>query len=196
MKSINFKFILKKKNYKKLYKLLILFKQLKKIKLNLKWKSKLVKEIFKKKIFKFNKVNYNLIKLITPLTLIKQKLIYIGLLNIFKSPISLKKIVNFNYKNIILFYKIIIKSLLDFFRCTDNFFNLKNLINTDIRWSFIKTLSQKQKKSKSRLLKHFKNLYKINLKFPNYKILKNLKKKFLFKIKILHLNQLLKYYLI
>lgn len=101
-------------------------------------------------------------------------------------PLSVPKLIFLNDYEIIAFYNTLIKSYLNWFRCSDNFSKAKNIIWT-LRISCLKTLARKHKKN----IKWALNIFGINVacispsgvvfSLPTTEYITNLDKKFMLK---------------
>lgn len=111
-----------------------------------------------------------------------------GIISTKKTPQSLNKILNSNDHMIIRYFNNIAYGLLSYYRCSDNFFAVKNIVTYHLKFSLIKTLTDKHK---------LRSIYKAfikygeNIKCPDHRgkdiqfidpiIISNMKKEFLIK---------------
>lgn len=105
-------------------------------------------KLYKSMFFFFNSVDGGKIfpiRVSANIDEIYRHLIKASILNENKKPIRKTSIVKFNSFLIIFYFKKVASDLLSYFRCTDNFYNLKNVINYFIRYSLLHTLAHKHK---------------------------------------------------
>ena len=97
---------------------------------------------------------------------INSKLMANGIINSKKNPCCKVSITCNSDYAIVLYFKRISNKLLSYYRCADNFYKMKNIVNWFIRYSAISTLKHRHKLASRKMVI---NKYGINLVSENYK---------------------------
>lgn len=131
---------------------------------------------------------------IKPILKINKKIVYNmlltnGIMNAKKKPCCKVNIINNSNYNIVLYFRKVMNKLLSYYRCADDFYKIKNIVNWFVRYSAISTVKHKHKLASRKTVV---DKYKIDLACLNHKgntiklITKNdvneLKKKFIINI--------------
>ena len=154
-----------------------------------KWKNLYLKEILAKKteqkthLAKLSQWSVKSTQIKAPLNEIKQKLINRNILTKKNKPKAVNKILFLSDDAIISWFRTTGQSLLNYYRCCDNFYRIKSYVDYFIRWSAIQTFAKKHKKSSIQII----NIYSKNLSVFNINGIKTVS--FLSSIEIKELNK-------
>ena len=124
-----------------------------------------------------------------PLDEIRQKFINRDILTKKNKPKAVNKMLTLFDDTIVSWFRIIGQNLLNYYRCCDNFFMIKNYVDYFIRWSAIHTFAKKHKKSCAQIISIYSknlNIYDINgmkiVSLLSFVEIKRLNKEFLINI--------------
>jgi group II intron reverse transcriptase/maturase len=113
------------------------------------------------------------------------RLIDNDIINTKKAPISKAAITRMESSLIISYYNSLVKGILSYYRCADNFYTIKNIVLFRIRTSLLKTLAHKHKTTTSQIIESYSKKIKTTgrkgktIEFIDSTEVSNLQKKFL-----------------
>lgn len=95
-----------------------------------------------------------------------ERLVVSGMINKKKNPCGKINLVSSSDYNIVLYYRRVISGLLSYYRCADNFYKVKNMVNWFLRYSAISTIKQKHKMASRKVVV---GRFGVNLRCHNHK---------------------------
>jgi hypothetical protein len=113
------------------------------------------------------------------------RLIDNDIINTKKAPMSKAAITRMESSLIISYYNSLVKGILSYYRCADNFYTIKNIVLFRIRTSLLKTLAHKHKTTTSQIIESYSKKIKTTgrkgktIEFIDSTEVSNLQKKFL-----------------